>query len=183
MKKYAINEIFYSLQGEGLRGGAPSLFLRFCGCNLQCTMERIAFNCDTEFTSALDMTSQQILERRQQIAPRCKWIVCTGDEPLLQLDAELTRTLKQHDYRLAVETNGTVQPARDAFSRPRLDYLLPEGTRRGHSGYSVRRTRVRSRVRARNYRPQGQRTPEQADLTCPQPQLSDSFPPVVHRPT
>ncbi|MGA0164203.1 MAG: hypothetical protein ACO3LE_08195, partial [Bdellovibrionota bacterium] len=62
MKTYRINEIFYSLQGEGLRAGTPNFFIRFSGCNLRCSKEREGFDCDTEFQSGLDWTLEEILK-------------------------------------------------------------------------------------------------------------------------
>ncbi len=59
---FRVNEIFYSLQGEGVRAGIPNLFLRFSGCNLTCSLETHGFDCDTEFTSGRDMSLQQIIE-------------------------------------------------------------------------------------------------------------------------
>lgn len=111
-KTYMVNEIFYSLQGEGIRAGEPSIFLRFTGCNLRCAMEAGplspgGFNCDTEFMSGTRMTGIDIMRRMDKIGRGCKWVVCTGGEPLLQLDTDLCGLLHNADYKIAVETNGT----------------------------------------------------------------------------
>ena len=113
-KGYAVNEIFYSLQGEGRRTGEPSIFVRFSGCNLRCDMKASAkspggFRCDTEFMSGITMSDDAILERIAETHGRspAKWIVLTGGEPLLQVDDELIRKLKKAGYQIAVETNGT----------------------------------------------------------------------------
>ncbi len=61
MKTYRVNEIFYSLQGEGVRTGTPNVFLRFTGCNLTCMKETHGFDCDTEFASGRDLTLDEIV--------------------------------------------------------------------------------------------------------------------------
>ncbi|MCI5066293.1 7-carboxy-7-deazaguanine synthase QueE [bacterium] len=111
MSGYQINEIFYSLQGEGVRAGTPALFLRFSGCNLQCSQETHGFDCDTEFVSGRRLSAEEIGEELRECSPACRWIICTGGEPLLQLDTDLALFLKEQGYLLAVETNGSVEPA------------------------------------------------------------------------
>jgi organic radical activating enzyme len=100
---YRINEIFYSLQGEGVRVGTPNIFIRFAGCNLRCSRPSEGFDCDTEFASGMDMTAQDVLNMIAKYP--CENIILTGGEPSLQIDAELIDALK--DYYLAIETNGT----------------------------------------------------------------------------
>ena len=109
VKKYQINEIFYSLQGEGVRAGTPNIFIRFSGCNLQCSVETHGFDCDTEFISGVKYTQEQILEQVSSFGG-CEWIIFTGGEPLLQLDKDLCEFFKSQGYKLAIETNGTVDP-------------------------------------------------------------------------
>lgn len=106
MKTYAINEWFYSLQGEGMRSGTPNLFLRFSGCNLQCTQEEMGFDCDTEFSSFRKWTSEEIVRELKATAKNCEWIILTGGEPTLQIDDEILNALKNEGYKLAIETNG-----------------------------------------------------------------------------
>ena len=108
MKKYRINEIFYSVQGEGLRAGCPSLFVRFSRCNLLCTVETHGFDCDTEFESGHDMSVENIVAEVRSLSEDCQWIVLTGGEPALQVDEPLIDALHVAGYRLAIETNGTV---------------------------------------------------------------------------
>lgn len=108
MKSYRINEIFYSLQGEGVRAGCPSLFLRFSRCNLACTVETHGFDCDTEFESGREMSLQEIVEELRAASERCGWIVLTGGEPALQVDGDLIAMLHAAGYQLAIETNGTL---------------------------------------------------------------------------
>jgi organic radical activating enzyme len=108
VKKYRINEIFFSVQGEGVRAGCPSLFVRFSRCNLSCTLESHGFDCDTEFETGEDMTRGQILDELGSLSAECRWVVLTGGEPALQVDGELIGALRAAGYRLAIETNGTV---------------------------------------------------------------------------
>jgi 7-carboxy-7-deazaguanine synthase len=108
MKQYAVNEIFYSLQGEGVRAGTPNLFLRFAGCNLACSQETHGFDCDTEFVSSRKMTIDEITAELHDLSSDCKWIILTGGEPGLQLDPELLNNLHGLGYSLAIETNGSV---------------------------------------------------------------------------
>jgi organic radical activating enzyme len=105
---YLVNEIFYSLQGEGVRAGTANLFLRFSRCNLACTAETHGFDCDTEFASGRRLTTPEILAELAALSTGCRWIVLTGGEPALQVDAELIAALHGAGYRLAIETNGSV---------------------------------------------------------------------------
>lgn len=109
MKLYRINEIFFSLQGEGVRVGQPSLFLRFSKCNLTCRVETHGFNCDTEFESGTDLTADEIVTELRTHTRECPWVVLTGGEPALQVDVELIQALHEAGYRLAIETNGTIE--------------------------------------------------------------------------
>ena len=107
MKKYRINEWFYSLQGEGMRAGTPNVFLRFSKCNLRCTKEKEGFDCDTEFVSGEEWTLDQIVKNLKELSPSCTWVILTGGEPTLQVDDELIDRLHQEGYKLAIESNGT----------------------------------------------------------------------------
>jgi organic radical activating enzyme len=108
VKQYLVNEIFYSLQGEGVRAGTPNLFLRFARCNLACAQETHGFDCDTEFVSGRWLGVEEIAAELGALAPDCRWVVLTGGEPALQVDAELIDALHAAGYRLAIETNGSV---------------------------------------------------------------------------
>ncbi len=108
-KSYMVNEIFYSLQGEGMRAGTANLFLRFTGCNETCRVETHGFDCDTEFTSGRSLTLDEILAEFRQLAPDCRWVVITGGEPALQVDRALIDVLHDAGYRLAIETNGSIE--------------------------------------------------------------------------
>jgi 7-carboxy-7-deazaguanine synthase len=108
-RSYMINEIFYSLQGEGVRAGTANLFLRFTGCNQTCRKETHGFDCDTEFASGRRMTIEEILAEFRQAGPGCKWVILTGGEPALQADRKLIDALHAAGYKLAIETNGSIE--------------------------------------------------------------------------
>jgi len=105
--RYQVNEIFYSLQGEGVRAGTANLFLRFARCNLACSVETHGFDCDTEFESGRRMTLAELMAELGSLAPDCRWVVLTGGEPALQADRALIDGLHAAGYRLAIETNGS----------------------------------------------------------------------------
>jgi 7-carboxy-7-deazaguanine synthase len=109
VERYFVNEIFYSLQGEGVRAGTPNLFLRLSRCNLACKVETHGFDCDTEFESGRWMTPGEIVDELRQLSGSCDWVILTGGEPALQVDAELIGTLHEAGYKLAIETNGSVE--------------------------------------------------------------------------
>lgn len=94
----SINEIFYSLQGEGARAGEPSIFVRLSNCDLTCGF------CDTEFLSGEEMTCEQLLAEIKRFPG--KWIVWTGGEPTLQLNGDIVSFFKKAGYKQAIETNG-----------------------------------------------------------------------------
>src|SRR5579863_8867261 len=121
---YAVKEIFYTLQGEGAQAGRAAVFCRFAGCNLWSGRESdrasaICRFCDTEFVG-VDGEGGGKFETAGDLAEavRAAWpvrgaegrrfVVCTGGEPLLQLDRMLIDVLREHDCEIAVETNGTV---------------------------------------------------------------------------
>ena len=94
-----VNEIFYSLQGEGYHVGTPAIFIRFSGCNLRCPF------CDTHHESGHKMSEADIL--RAVAAYPAKHIVLTGGEPSLQVTSSLIDELHQAGKYVAIETNGT----------------------------------------------------------------------------
>jgi len=122
---YAVKEIFYTLQGEGARSGRAAVFLRFAGCNLWNGVEEdrasaICTFCDTDFVG-MDGTGGGKFAEAQALADAVAtlwpkgtfaqpYVVCTGGEPLLQLDDALIAALHIHDFEIAVETNGTLLP-------------------------------------------------------------------------
>lgn len=94
-----VNEIFYSLQGEGYYSGTPSVFIRLAGCNLQCPF------CDTQHQQGSIMSEEEIVEEAAKYKGR--HVVITGGEPSLQLTASLVDKLHAIGKYVAVETNGT----------------------------------------------------------------------------
>ncbi len=118
---YAVKEIFYTLQGEGANAGTPALFCRFAGCNLWSGREEdrasaVCRFCDTEFVGTdgagggrFATPADLVRALKAALAPGCAatLVVCTGGEPLLQLDAPLVEAMHGAGFRVAVETNGT----------------------------------------------------------------------------
>ena len=95
-----INEIFYSLQGEGAHAGVPCVFVRFCGCNLRCTF------CDTAHEQGVEMSDADIVAYINTYP--AEWIVLTGGEPSLWIDDDFVHTLHvATGKKIAIETNGT----------------------------------------------------------------------------
>ena len=126
---YSIKEIFYTLQGEGAQTGRPAVFCRFSGCNLWSGREAdrpfaICRFCDTDFIGtdgigggkfATAVAAAEAVDAKWPSGPAQtrvnasrKLVVCTGGEPLLQLDATLIDALHARGFEIAVETNGTV---------------------------------------------------------------------------
>lgn len=100
-KKYLVNEIFYSLQGEGHNTGTPAVFVRFSKCNLACPF------CDTDHYEGRPMTADEIIEA-VEMWPDVELLVLTGGEPMLQVDDALVEQIHACTIkRVAVETNGT----------------------------------------------------------------------------
>lgn len=123
---YHVKEAFYTLQGEGAQAGRASVFCRFSGCNLWSGREsdrasaKCTF-CDTDFigTDGINggrfATAAALAEHIQALWPQqaqraTPYVVFTGGEPLLQLDAPLIEALHRHGFAVAVETNGTLTP-------------------------------------------------------------------------
>jgi 7-carboxy-7-deazaguanine synthase len=122
---YAVKEIFYTLQGEGANTGRAAVFCRFAGCNLwtgqeQDRAEATCQFCDTDFVgtdgpgggkfATADALARAVSAAWPDANPQRRFVVCTGGEPLLQLDAPLLRALHQEGFEVAVETNGTMPP-------------------------------------------------------------------------
>lgn len=122
---YSVKEIFYTLQGEGANAGRAAVFCRFAGCNLWSGLERdrataICKFCDTDFVGVdgegggkfadANALAQRIAKEWPQSSEGKKFVVCTGGEPLLQIDTALIDALHAQGFEIAVETNGTVMP-------------------------------------------------------------------------
>jgi 7-carboxy-7-deazaguanine synthase len=98
-----INEIFYSLQGEGAWTGLPNIFIRTTGCNLRCSF------CDTKYAynKGREMTLNEMIKKIKQYP--CKYVCITGGEPLLQKDIiYLIDELLKKGYKISIETNGSL---------------------------------------------------------------------------
>ena len=95
-----VNEIFYSLQGEGRYTGTPAVFVRLSGCNMKCWF------CDTDFTSYTEMSEEDIV--KEVLKYGATHVVITGGEPTLQLNARLTDLLHHTNIYVMMETNGTL---------------------------------------------------------------------------
>lgn len=124
MPGYKVKEIFYTLQGEGAQAGRPAVFCRFSGCNLWSGREEdrhkaICQFCDTDFwgTDGLNggnyPSHQDLADKVASLWPKTTptgkpYVVCTGGEPLLQLDENLIDAFHQVGFEVAVETNGTI---------------------------------------------------------------------------
>ncbi len=120
---YAVKEIYYTLQGEGAQTGRAAVFLRFAGCNLWSGREAdradaICRFCDTDFVgtdgpgggkfSSPDALAEAVEQEWPATSTSRRLVVCTGGEPLLQLDAPLIDALHARNFEIAVETNGTI---------------------------------------------------------------------------
>ncbi|MDJ0700586.1 MAG: 7-carboxy-7-deazaguanine synthase [Woeseiaceae bacterium] len=121
---YSVNEIYFTLQGEGARTGRPAVFLRFAGCNLWSGREQdrasaVCRFCDTEFVgtdgpgggkfqSASDLAAAVASRWPVPAGPSRRYVVCTGGEPLLQLDVAAIEALHDLGFEIGVESNGTI---------------------------------------------------------------------------
>ena len=129
---YAVKEIFYTLQGEGANTGRPAVFCRFAGCNLWTgreadRAEAVCRFCDTDFVGTdgpgggkfadAGSLARSVASAWPADAGGRRFVVCTGGEPLLQLDAVLIDALHAEGFEVAVESNGTVEPP------PGIDWL------------------------------------------------------------
>ena len=120
---YAVKEIFLTLQGEGGQAGQPAVFCRFAGCNLWSGREEdrakaVCTFCDTDFVGTdgegggkfetPEALADAVADKWIGAAGMPKLVVCTGGEPLLQVDAPLIAALHARGFRIALETNGTL---------------------------------------------------------------------------
>ena len=124
-----ITEMFPSIQGEGLRQGEPTLFIRLSGCNLKCSF------CDTKYAwkKGQEYSTTQVLDKIKKMKLRfpASWVCLTGGEPMLQDVAPLTRELKSIGFKVQIETNATLfRPLHvDWFTispKPEKYYYAPE---------------------------------------------------------
>ena len=124
---YSVKEIYFTVQGEGIQTGLPAVFLRFAGCNLWSGLEKdrakaICRFCDTDFVGTDGpgggkfATASQLARRVRSFWPENAgeeqgqpWVICTGGEPLLQLDDALVEALHEAGLKIAIESNGTIK--------------------------------------------------------------------------
>ncbi len=120
--KYSVHELFYSIQGEGAQAGRPAVFCRFAGCNLWSGREEdrasaVCQFCDTEFVGTegeaggVFEDAGALADAVERLWPEgergARFVVCTGGEPALQMDAPLIEALHARAFTVAIETNGT----------------------------------------------------------------------------
>ncbi|HZH02270.1 MAG TPA: hypothetical protein VEY30_00720 [Myxococcaceae bacterium] len=121
-KAYSVRSMFLTVQGEGSRTGAKSLFVRLAGCNLwdghpehrASGKGACARWCDTDFAQGEPMPLAKLLDSMNALSPRTgsesRWCVITGGEPTLQMDLALVEGLHREGWSVALETNGTLDP-------------------------------------------------------------------------
>jgi 7-carboxy-7-deazaguanine synthase len=122
---YAVKEIYYTLQGEGANTGRAAVFCRFAGCNLWTGREQDRADatcpfCDTDFVGtdgpgggrfdSAEALAVAVAAAWPDAAPGRRFVVCTGGEPLLQVDPALLAALHAEQFEVAIETNGTLRP-------------------------------------------------------------------------
>lgn len=99
-----VNEIFYSIQGEGAHTGTPCVFIRLSGCNLKCPF------CDTDFKDYKEMDEYEIVDAVCELSTECEFVVITGGEPTICDTTLLIDLLHENGYWVAMESNGTRKP-------------------------------------------------------------------------
>ena len=122
---YSLKEVYYTIQGEGYHTGRPAIFLRFSGCNLWSGLEKdretaICNFCDTDFVgrdgpgggkfNSATQLAKHALSFWPEDSKSKPFVVCTGGEPLLQIDSSFINAFHDLDFEIAVETNGTILP-------------------------------------------------------------------------
>lgn len=124
--RYKLTEVFSSIQGEGFLSGTPMTFLRFQGCNLQCSF------CDEVDKKFYDEYDQTTLLNKC-LAYRNHWVILTGGEPTIQVDQALINLLHRYGFKIAIESNGLIEAPRD------IDYVtLSPKTPEIAPGYALR---------------------------------------------
>lgn len=137
-----VNELFYSIQGEGTFTGRPSIFIRTSGCNLACIF------CDTPYTSH-DPEQEylevwEIVQKIEELRPDCHHIVITGGEPMMQKDLpDLVNSLKKRGNMITIETNGTIwnpEVKPDLFSvSPKTSNSIPYDIQHEKKDFLIRK--------------------------------------------
>ena len=164
---YRVNEIFFTLQGEGAHSGIPAVFVRFSGCNLKCPW------CDTDFADFTQMSAEQIVAEMCTLYDipneRRKMCVLTGGEPSLQVDKPLIDALHAAGFYICIETNGT-RSLPDGIDwitcSPKVESL---DTRNGHAGLALQKVNEVKVVFTGTYDPEVWRTKIEAEHWMLQP--------------
>ena len=143
---YTVKEIYFTIQGEGFHTGKDAVFCRFSGCNLWSGLEKdrskaVCNFCDTDFVG-IDgenggkyKSHTDLIKKIESCWPKNKkekYVVFTGGEPLLQLDQKLIDALHRCDFKIAIETNGTILPPNNidwicVSPKKNADLLLKKG--------------------------------------------------------
>lgn len=142
--EYPISEIFYSVQGEGSQSGTPMVFVRLAGCTVgkaytseykkQHGLEIFQncckiydgreFSCDTDYRAKMKLSVEEIIVKIKEANPTCKWVSITGGEPLMHNLFPLVHMLHLGDYKIHLETSGTI-PLSDSFKHVGMfDYIV-----------------------------------------------------------
>ncbi len=127
--KYKVNEIFASIQGEGLYIGVPMNFVRFCNCNLDCSW------CDTSFSRGVLLSIPEIIRRMNK---KIRWVSLTGGEPMLEEGIDvLIEKLKARGFKVLLETNGTLYDKKvyDLCDHISMDLKTPSS---GNAGFEIK---------------------------------------------
>ena len=127
--KYKVNEIFLSLQGEGFNQGKKVIFIRLAGCNLNCKW------CDTCYENFTNYSDSEIIDEISKF--NCKSVIITGGEPTIHNLENLLEKLKQKNYWIGIETNGTIEIE---HLKAQLDYITisPKGVAAQKNANEVR---------------------------------------------
>ena len=143
---YFTKEIYYTIQGEGFYTGRPAIFIRFTGCNLWTGLEKdredaICYWCDTNFIGTDGLNGGKYSAEEVKKIIKTLWpedlaenpyVVCTGGEPLLQMDDKFIRMVHETGFEIGIETNGTILPPADidwicVSPKANTDLLLIKG--------------------------------------------------------
>ena len=140
--KLWVQEVFYTLQGEGPLAGQPSVFVRLAGCNLRC------FWCDTDFESSTWKPDlQELLDRIEELRPdKCDLVVLTGGEPFRQNIAPMVQACLERGLRVQIESNGTLWV--DLPQDPRLSIVCSPKTPKLHETTAARITAMKYVIKA-----------------------------------
>lgn len=138
-----LNEIFQSIQGEGLNAGQPAIFVRFGNCNLQCTWCDTKYTWHPDFRDNFEARLPQVFEKIRAVGRlgsggACKHLVITGGEPMLQQDVICALRRKFPDYYIEVETNGSIAPRPECEKAVDLFTVSYKTSNSGNASYELK---------------------------------------------